>query len=127
MIVTNNFSNFISKFNNAVCINKNIIVFKFTYKIINLLKFFLKKGFVKSFKVDKLSNKIIIFLLDKNNYLFHRIKQISKKNQSIFLNKNEIKKLEGIYVISTKYGYMLNSDIVNIGIGGKIIIKLCFK
>lgn len=100
--------------------NKKIIKMTFKKKYNNVIPLLIKLNIIK-YTILK-ENVIIIFL--QTNKLTKIIK-FSKPSESIFLNSNELKKLNAktncIFLISTNLGIISNKEALAKNIGGKLL------
>lgn len=120
-----------------LCIIKNgylsrkfFVNVKFTKLNLTLLNFFLKKGLIKSYKIEK--KTILVFLrYIKNKPLLRDLKLISKKGFRKYITVDKLKLLNNksgtnIIILSTPYGFLTSAEALTLNTGGELLINLIF-
>jgi small subunit ribosomal protein S8 len=134
-MTTDLISDMLTRIRNASYSRQNITYIKYSKINIAILTVLANEGYIKNFKVEKISEKkkIIKTSLKYKGWwikksFFSKIQRISKPGQKIFLSyKDFSKKLinlkykQGIAIISTSSGIMSHNKAIKLKKGGEIL------
>jgi ribosomal protein S8 len=124
-------SNFVAIINQAVKTNKNTIFVPYTRVTLNLCSLFYREGLIYVYQIDYKENKIKICInqLD-NNFIFFKVRRISKPSRKIYwpINKlkNKVIKEGRFYILSTNIGLITSNQALIKNVSGEIWMEICF-
>ena len=114
---------FLVKLKNFSILRKEVISFKYNYKILNLVKFFYKEGLIQSFFVLKDDIFVNIRFFYENSEL-SSLKIVSKPSYKKYLKHKNISQLNSskqILCFSTDKGIVGLTDCKKNNLGGKLL------
>lgn len=92
-------------------------------KVVKFLQLLIKIGFIQSFRYD-LTNRFIYIYLKNFNNPFLKLNYISKPSKRVYINKKNLLKKKGLFIISTNQGFLTNFSIQKKQMGGEIICQI---
>lgn len=96
-------------------------------KDLKILKIFIKLNLISSIKINHNTYNVIFHYID-NEPTFKNIKNLFKTSNMIYLNLNQIKKINkknnSIIILSTNKGLITNFEAEQYKIGGIVVLKI---
>lgn len=123
MSLNNTFFLLFSNINNGMLSKKNKIKQFRSKKVAKFLQLLVKIGLVQSFRYD-LKNQYIYIYLKNTTPFFLKLYYISKPSKRIYINKKNLLKKPGLYILSTNQGFLTNFSISNMIIGGELMCQI---
>ena len=123
MSLNNTFFLLFSNINNGMLSKKNKIKQFRSKKVAKFLQLLVKIGLIQSFRYD-LKNQYIYIYLKKTTPFFLKLYYISKPSKRIYINKKNLLKKSGLYILSTNQGFLTNFSIPKIIIGGELMCQI---
>ena len=122
---------FLSKLNIARQGHFSSVRVEHTVITLRLLQMFEKVGIIRGYHIKYSENKIKVMLryVTGSFNIFIKIKQVSKPSKRIFVDIMHLQKLKekggnNIYIISTSYGLMFDSECLLYNTGGEVLLKI---
>jgi small subunit ribosomal protein S8 len=115
--------NFLSKLKNASLVKKKLLIVKFNYSFLSILKILYKEGFILSY-VKQDEQLLIYFRYFHNLNNLKKLKIISTLSKSVYLNKFDINKIvenNKILIFSTSKGFLNSLSCKKLGVGGQLV------
>jgi small subunit ribosomal protein S8 len=134
-MTTDLISDMLTRIRNASSSRQNFTYIKYSKINIAILTILVNEGYIKNFKIEKISEKkkIIQASLKYKGWwikksFFSKIQRISKPGQKIFLSYKDfsikltnLKYNQGIAIISTSSGIMSHNKAIKLKKGGEIL------
>jgi len=128
--MTGPIADLLTRIRNAELAKHKATVVPFSIEKESMLKVMEKHGYVKSFEVKKIADKVFKeILVELDPLKAHRTyyKRISKPGQRIYKHSEQIKAVKnglGISIISTSHGIMSNVEAKKLKIGGEVLCEI---
>jgi|ERR1700710_285712 len=123
--------NFLSKLNIAKQGHFVSVKVEHTVITLRLLQMFEQVGVIRGYHLLPVENKIKVMLryVTGSFSIFFKLKQVSKPSKRIFVDIMHLIKLKeqggnNIFIVSTPYGIMFDSECLLYNVGGEVLIKI---
>lgn len=130
-MITDPISDFLTRIRNAQRAGHPGTLMPLSKLKMSLADVLVSEGFISGFESvnDGKFEQIKVFLKYQKDGkpVIRRIKRVSKPGRRIYLNKDDLKKLESISkvrVLSTSKGVMTDKNASNLGVGGEILCEI---
>lgn len=133
MLLRDPISNLVGIIKHAIINNKSDLLVPFNKLIFNLIKLFYLEGYLNSYKILNVQNKVYIYCTLKKkdgSYLIHEIRRISKPSQKIYHSSTYLNILQNrtngdsTYIISTNSGIFTGKTCIMRGLSGELLCKI---